>query len=354
MYIPPSILIPFTITDLSILSRWTDYVPGDPYKNIAYQWTATLNITPQKHGDKFTPTPYTYNALDIEVGMWISNKAGGYVYRIINIHSGATPTSIVVDLEDVDRMNLALDPSKAGVAVTPSKSATGYIFTLDALGMPILQGIPTGSISSSFQPDLQSRFAFRNEMNQYIRIEQPGHTFILGDIISPDPNNIGKYILASTDNEIAAIGTVTDISKPSVDYFNYRPFGKIIYNISPPFTGNYGDIYYLDPNNPGKLTTTKPANHSKPIYIQIETTTGIVLDDNTPDDPIKYHVTGISDGQTSFILPSGALDVMEMTINGIITDNFTYDNTTLTLTFDPVGNGYGIDSSDEVVVIYKK
>lgn len=354
MYIPPSILIPFTITNISILARWTDYIPGDPYKNIAYRWTATLNITPQKHGDKFTPTPYTYNALDIEEGMWVSNKAGGYVYRIINIHDGATATSVVVDLEDVDRMNLTQDPSKTGISVAPSKSASGYIFTLDAMGMPILQGIPAGTISASFQPDLQSRFAFRNEMNQYIRVEQPGHSFVLGDIIRPDPNNVGKYILASTDNEITAIGTITDISKPSVDYFNYRPFGKIIYNINPPLTGNYGDIYYLDPKNPGKMTTTKPLNGIKPIYIQIDETTGIVLDDNSSEDPIKYHVKNITDGQVSFILPGGALEVLQMSINGVYTDNFIYDSNTLTLTFDPISNGYGIDSFDEVIITYKQ
>lgn len=353
MYIKPPILLSFSITNLSILSRWTDYVPGDPYKSVAYQWTVTLNVAVQKHGDKFTPTPFSYNALDIQEGMWLSNKAGGYVYRIIKVYDGATANSITLDIEDYDRMNLVLDPSKAGTGVAPSKTASGFIFSLDNNGMPILAGIASGAISTSFQADLQSRFAFRNEANQYIRVNQPGNTFSIGDIISPDSDNPGSFVLANVDNELAAIGTITDIDVPGEGYFNYKPFGKILYNISPAFTGNYGDIYYLDPNNPGKLTTIKPANHSKPIYIQIDSTTGIVLDDNSPDDPIKYSVTQISDGQTSFVLPSGALDVLGMTINGMETDSYQFNSATSTLVFDPTSNGYGIDSTDEVIITYK-
>ena len=306
MYLSPPVMLPFDVVSLTILSRWTDYITDDPYKNIAYQWTMTLAITPQKHGDKFTPTPYAYNGLDIETGMWLSNKPGGYVYKIINIHDGSTETSITVDVEDVDRFNLMLDPSRRGTGAAPSSSTSGFIFSLDSSGIPVFPGIVTGAISSSFQADIQSRFSYRNEALQYIRVNQPGHTFSIGDIISPDSANVGMFIPASSSKEIEAIGTVTDIDIPSADYFNYRPFGKILYNISPAFTGNYGDIYYLDPANPGKLTTSKPANHIKPIYIQIDNTTGIVLDDNSSDDPIKYIATP-TDGQTSFILPSGAI-----------------------------------------------
>lgn len=353
MYLPPPILMEFNISSVVVLERWTNYISGDPYKNIPYKWTVTLSITAQRHGDKFTNTAYAYNGLDITPGMWISNKVGGYVYKVINVQPGATASTVVLDIEDVDRFNLSLDPSRTGASVSPKGGAVGFIFELNDSGEPIFPGITSGIISPSFQADLQSRFAYRNEALQYIRVSQPGHTFVIGDIISPDPANTGLFKLATASQELSAIGTITDINIPSTDYFNYKPFGKILYNLSPAFTGNYGDIYYLDPANPGKLTTTRPSNHSKPIYIQIDSTTGIVLDDNSSDSPVKYIVDTVSNGQTTFQLPAGALDVLEMTINGIETDNYTFNSTSSILTFDPVKNGYGVDSSDEVVITYK-
>ena len=354
MYILPPRVLAVNTTKIAVLktgSEFGDTSVTDPWAAKAYQWTLTLTVTPQKHSSLDTPTPKQYNGLDIQVGDWVATAAGGKCYRIINIHDGATATLVQVDVEDVDRFSLIIDTSTKG---TPTPTLTnGYIFQLDSEGMPILMGATANYLSANWPADMMSRFSYRNEALQFIRVNQPGHTFIKGDIIAPDPANPGQFILASVSDEIAAIGTVTDISIPGVDYFNYKPFGKIMYNISPAFTGNYGDIYYLDPANPGKLTTTKPANHSKPIYIQIDTTTGIVLDDNSSDDPIKYVVSPVTDGQTTFVLPTGALEVLEMTINGIETDNYTYDATTSTLTFDPVGNGYGIDSSDEVVLTYK-
>ena len=351
MYILPPRLLQITVTSSVILSTWTETdTTNNKWINQPYEWTITFSVTTQKHSCPITRVAYQYNGQDIQVGDWVSTSVGGAVFQIINIQSASVDT-VVANVCDIDRLSLMLDKTARG-NIKPTVSI-GYCFQLNDQGQPILLGTSTNYMPNNWQSDIQSRFAYRNESIQNIFVTQTGHSFKPGDIISPDLNNVGKYILASAENELSAIGTVKDIGIPSTKNFTFRPFGKIMYNISPPFPGNYGDIYYLDPANPGKLTTKKPANHSKPIYIQIDTTTGIVLDDNTPDDPIKYHITDINDGQTSFVLPTGTLEVLEMTINGIETDNYTYDVSTLTLTFDPVGNGYGIDSSDEVVLTYK-
>jgi hypothetical protein len=60
-----------------------------------------------------------------------------------------------------------------------------------------------------------------------------------------------------------------------------------------------------------------------------------------------------SNAQTLFTLPSDCQSVVRMLINGQTTISYTYNNTTKVLTFDPVGNGFGIETTDEVVVKYK-
>ena len=352
MYILPPRLLQITVTSSVVLSKWTETdVDNNKWINQPYEWTVTFTVTAQKHSCPITRIANQYNGQDIQVGDWISTSTGGAVFQIINIKSADTKT-VVADVCDIDRLSLMLDKSARG-NIKPA-TTSGYCFQLNDQGQPILVGTAMNYMQNNWQSDIQSRFAYRNEAIQNIFVTQTGHSFKPGDIISPDPNNIGQYILASATNELSAIGTVRDISIPGVENFTFKPFGKIMYNITPPFTGNYGDIYYLDPNNPGKLTTTKPADHSKPIYIQIDETTGIVLDDNSSEDPIKYHVKNITDGQVSFILPGGALEVLQMSINGVYTDNFIYDSNTLTLTFDPISNGYGIDSFDEVIITYKQ
>lgn len=351
MYILPPRLLQIAVTSSVVLSKWTETdADNNKWLNQPYEWTVTFTVTIQKHSCPITRIPNQYNGQDIQVGDWISTSAGGAVFQIINIKS-ADARTVVADVRDIDRLSLMLDKTTRG-NIKPA-TALGYCFQLNDQGQPILVGTTMNYMQNNWQSDIQSRFAYRNEVIQNIFVTQTDHSFKPGDIISPDPHNVGQYILASAKNELSVIGTVRDIGIPGKENFTFKPFGKVMYNITPPFTGNYGDIYYLDPNNPGKLTTTKPADHSKPIYIQIDLNTGIVLDDNTPDDPIKYHVTDIKDGQISYVLPEGALEVLEMTINGIATDSYTYDSDTHTLTFDATSNGYGIDSSDEVIITYK-
>lgn len=274
MYISPPLLITFVPTSIKILKRWTEYVTGDPYKNLAYQWTVTLTIMPQKHGDKFTKTPYAYNGLDIVKGMWLTNKTGGFVYKIINIHDGASATSVTLDIEDIDRLNLMFDTSKQGTQAVLASSSKGYIFSLDEeTNMPILAGITSGLLSSQLQSDLQSRFLYRNYVKNNIRVNQPNHNLVIGDVIFMDTDGLYKTISASKDNRNnigKIVGKVTDISIPGVDWFTYKPRGDYQTTISPALPDSSpGSLIYLDPDNAGQLTAEEPKIYATPVYIRL-------------------------------------------------------------------------------------
>lgn len=283
MYIAPPKLIEFMPSSISVLSTWAETVSGDPYRNSPYQWTMTITITPQKHGDKFTQTPYTYNGLDLTEGMWLSNKTGGYIYKIINIHPGATATQVTIDIEDVDRMNLSIDPSRLGSNVAPQKNSYGYIFDIDqTTGLPILMGIVAGVLSAQYQTDLMSRFLYRNYMKSNVRVLQDNHNLNIGDVIFMDTDGLYKEITADKDNKDnlgKIVGTVTDISIPGVEYFTYRPRGDYQTSINPPLPGTVpGSVIYLDTVNPGQLTSVAPKVYATPVYIQLGSSTeGIYL-----------------------------------------------------------------------------
>ena len=274
MYITPPKLITFIPTSVSILKRWTETITNDPYRNMAYQWTVTLTIIPQTHGDKFTNTPYTYNGLDITEGMWLSNKTGGYVLKIIKVHDGATATSITLDIEDIDRFNLSIDPSKLGSNISLKLNSKGYIFDLDQnTDLPIFLGITSGTLSSQFQTDVISRFLYRNYIKNNIRINQPNHGLAAGDMIYMDSDGLYKKIIANKDNRnniSKIVGEVSDISIPGIDWFSYKPRGEYRSTISPALPdADPGSLIYVDPDNAGQLTATAPKIYATPIYIRL-------------------------------------------------------------------------------------
>ena len=94
-------------------------------------YTATLTTEGQGYngGNSF------YYAPDIDVGMWTANSSYGYAYQIIAAFN-ATQTSIDVVIKDVDGFNAKIDPS--GIGGGPSNIASGYVFQLNKLGIPVL------------------------------------------------------------------------------------------------------------------------------------------------------------------------------------------------------------------------
>ncbi|MNY44300.1 hypothetical protein D3C86_1793140 [compost metagenome] len=99
----------------------------------------------------------------------------------------------------------------------------------------------------------------------------------------------------------------------------------------------------------------KPASDAKPVYIRLETETravrlNAIVDENSITVVHKVETTTLD--QVEFTLPAEAKSVQAMSINGIENKNFTFDDTTKAITFDPVATGYGVEETDEVIFVY--
>lgn len=356
---PPKVL---QVNILSTVEQeyWFDGSVSDPWWGAPYRWRVTLSVTPSSHSDPSTSIPMSYTGDDIKVGDWVASGPSGAAVQIISIEHQSIDSATVV-VEDIERYNTFNDPYQSGSGAI--ETGTGYVFELNDKGEPILQGISEGSMPSTYQSDIVSRFSYRNINSTYIRVNQPGHSFSIGDIIRV--TTLGTFEKAVADfNVNAAIGVINSVGVPGSNWFTFKPFGKVMKNVKPDLVGSYGDVFFIDPENPGKLTRTRPEENIRPIYLRLESPNkAILLDAGMFDVPIngpveeskthKYEVDSVSDDQTIFTMPSNTNEVLFMSINGIENENFTFDPESKILIFDPEATGYGVDSTDRVVFIYK-
>ena len=56
----------------------------------------TINVNPQSTGDGSTRRANQFNGIDVAVGMWISDAAGGSILRIKSITAKSTTTIALV------------------------------------------------------------------------------------------------------------------------------------------------------------------------------------------------------------------------------------------------------------------
>jgi hypothetical protein len=349
--LPPKVLM-VSLNTINIYSTWSN--PGDPYDGFPYQWSVEMNVSQQSHSNPNTTTPYAYNSQDVKVGDWLASSIDGVSFEIIQITDNSNPNYMTVILEDIELFNTYNDPTGQG-AGGPIQGQS-VIFEMNNVGDPILMGVESGAVPDTFVTDLISRFEYRNLLQKFIRVNQPGHTFAIGNIIQPNVSVTGAYMLATdTSGNNLTVGTVSDSGTPSPDWFNFEPFGEVVYNVTPSLTGSYGTLFYMDPSHPGLVTSVRPTEFARPIYLQLSSSTTAIrfsAAEEQASETKTYTFPSIADNQTTFTLPSDTFEVISMMINGIETVNFTYVNSTLTLTFDPVGNGYGVDSTDEVTFVY--
>ena len=357
MAILPNLLLTASVfTDLEH-AFWTDGDgTGDPFFGFPYQWRLTLTLNPQVHSSPFTQTPFEYNGLDVQVGDWIANESKGRAVVITQIIS--QNTSVVECIaEDYERYNLFNDGTLSGSGNVSNGPC--IVFRLGDDGLPILNGIPDFYLGFNAGNDLEARFLSVNS-DEFVLVRQENHNLSIGDLIYPDPVNLGEYLTTDAANIGNALGIVVRINVPSTNYFSFRPLGQLVTNIEPPLLGIPGTIFYADPNNPGKLTSNKPPVNARPIFLRLDSPTRAILIGRPADSEAegssetnKYSVENVLTGQTSFTLPIDAQSVLYMSINGIENTNFTFDNVTKELTFDPIETGYGVDTDDDVFFIYK-
>lgn len=361
MPVQPTLQLTCRMTLLGEHAWWSeDDGSGDPYIGTAYQWHIRLEIDGQYHSNHATYIPNYYGGDEVQVGDWFASGAGGKALRIVEILSQNT-NEVICIAEDYERYNLFSDNLQTGSGMCPE--GAGIIFRLSEDGLPILGPVPEAYLQPNTITDLTARFMARNMVSTFVLVKQQGHGMSLGDLIYADFEDNDGYNKVDAANISRAIGIVTEVNVPGLDYFCYRPLGKLLNNVQPPLIGGHGDVFYADPANPGKLTNVKPSNNALAVYLRLDLPNRAILlergiegstaGDNTANETHKYDVEEVTNNQTEFTLPADAQEVMYMSINGIENENYTFDINTKVLVFDPVATGYGVDSSDEVFFIYK-
>lgn len=270
-----------SITDIQEYAWWNESDGiDDPYVGYAYRWQITADILPQTTGN--FEQGFANTVENIQVGDWIlqTSDTPSLTLQIIEIVS-TSGSELVAIVEDVERYNLHLRGGEGGIS--PPDVPTSYmsiVFRLGADGLPIFTSIEPQSLPDTVLEESNSRFKFRNLVQSHFQVYQLDNGFSAGDEIALNAD--GTYSLAQSVglNAFKAIGRVKDINIPGVGWFTYEPKGKVIRYITPALPGNPGDILYLDPDNPGQLTTTRPTiGVAVPVFIKIDNATGVKLDE---------------------------------------------------------------------------
>lgn len=347
----PPIVLSGTLKATSEKDYWMEDDGTGNIGQTAYTFSMILSITTQNHLCAFTPTPYSYDATDIKVGMWIGAQYGRAL-KIIEIDNTQTTSNKLYCVgQDIDRYNLINDPDQSGNGALPTGQLV-YIFDLSQDGLPVLSPVVT---DQSFVSDLMGRFIGRNLEDQNVEIYQPNHTMQVGDVIRPDFNNPGQFIQALGDQYADQIvGIVTEIGIPGVENFTFRPIGKYLTDVSPGLDGNPGDIFYVSPTTAGGFTKTRPNVYAKPIYLRMNSANSAILLNSASAVPTTYKMSVTpTDGQTVFSMPSGVevVDIITMAVNGVECTDWTFDQGAQTLTYQ--ASDYAIDSGDQVLIVYK-
>jgi hypothetical protein len=207
-----------------------------------------------------------YTAIDIKTGDWVSSTNGQICLQITSVIS-KTDSSIEFVAKDVDMITY-----KTYASSTFSNGSQIAFFEASDNGQPL---ITTSGTSTFFQPGaidrIQGRFAAVEETERYRFEFETDQTVIdKGDTISINETSGDFVQFGSAGASNIPLGIVLEKTMGGrVVYI--KPFNTIIDNHSNPelLTGSAGDVYYTDPSNPGKMTTTSSVG-SQAILLHIK------------------------------------------------------------------------------------
>lgn len=275
----------------------------------SYRWDIELDITSQGHSSHLTRNPFQYTGLDVKIGDWISGTSNGVALKIISI-SSKTDSSISCTVEDVDRFNTFHDATSNGIGIFPIGNC--LIFSLGGDGLPILLPMPqAGTLSQNFAADLISRFRINNPVRRF-RFEQIAHGFDVGDEIVMNPST--ELFEKSSVSNLNIVGRIVEVDS-GPDTFLLDPVTKIREDIFPPLPGTIGDIIFIDPLNPGELTTTFSGPGSKAAFIRLSDSVAATITSSIPDATGSINdVLEINDVDVTFTtgtatIPDIAIDI---------------------------------------------
>jgi hypothetical protein len=261
-------------------ANWSDPLnPTDPWNGYPYQWEVSVEVQSQSHSDPTTIRPFTYNGLDVGIGDWLVFTSSAMALEVVSIVS-QTDSTLTFIVEDVGLSNLLNNPAQTGQGIGPVSGSETYdclIINLNSSGVPIFAPLPDYSVPINLVADITNRFQFRNYIQDYIPVTQPGNSLQVGDIIWLDVDGTYYPAIASTPGSAQRVGEVTSINQPSTGDFTYRPLNRYVKNL-PALPGLPGEVLYVSETTPGALTNIPPTSESAiPVYIKITSSSAIMF-----------------------------------------------------------------------------
>ncbi len=253
------------------------------YNGYPYTYDVTLELVPVLNSDDRTlPNSYTYDANNIEVGMWVG-QPNGLAYEIIAINGVTSGSLIDVTIKDVDLFNLLSDTTFSGNNA-PLEESYGVVFGLSEDGDPVLNGLELqrGNLSdiNYWVNDFYGRFQYRNLISTYYNNDSDnlvyGTGYTVGQLVYLDSTGQFQIVDDTDQSQLEkAFGVITSVNEPEDGNMTVRPFGKIISGLSLSSVGSIGDVLYYDMTGTttNYATDIKPTNYPLPIYIKISDTT---------------------------------------------------------------------------------
>lgn len=267
-----------------------------------YRWEKTINITRQAHSSNTTRASSIYNGLDIFSGMWVSDILGNSL-KIINV-SFKSPTSVIVTLEDVDRVNTFKDSSSNGDG--DIKSDRVVIFELDDESLPIVPRVPSEINAPNLPSFISSRFQTWNPNRRY-KINKLAHGFNVNDVIVVNQSTHNFEKANETNIDSPVIGTVLEVYP---NKFFISPINRVVTDIEPSLPGNVGDYVYLDYDTNGY--TNIPSE--KRLFVKL---TDSVMSHvtGTVDSPSITAGTAFKVNSVEYIIPSTNIEDLVSLVN---------------------------------------
>lgn len=257
------------------------------YNGYPYTYNVTLELVPVLNSDdRISPSPYTYDANNVQVGMWVG-QPNGLMYEIIAINAVTSGSLIDVTIKDVDLFNLLSDTTFSGNNA-PLEESYGVVFGISEDGDPILNGLDLqrGNLPdiNYWVNDFYGRFQYRNLISTYYNNDSDnlvyGTGYTVGQVVYLD--STGQFqVVDDTDQAQLekAFGIITSVNEPEDGNMTVRPFGKITGGLNLSGVGNIGDVLYYDMagTTTNYVTDVKPASNPLPVYIKISGTTGSLI-----------------------------------------------------------------------------
>ena len=268
-YRPSKVMAIVVNSSAALESWWYDDGLDDPWWRGASgagtnagrptKFRIVMSVTASAHSSHLTREKYTYNGLDINVGMWVASIASPKALKIVKIESKST-TSVTCIIEDIDRYNTFRDPGGLGNAMF-TVPGSGVVFELGDDGLPVLDPVLTSMTDMKVFDQIMSRFRVFNP-NKRMGFTKLNHGFYEGEMLKVTASGFDR----AQSSDLYPVGVVVDIG-PGPHNFYITPTTKLITNLEG-VPGSRGDLIYQDATVHGHLTTT-PGVSTKVVFLKV-------------------------------------------------------------------------------------